>query len=59
MAIEIYKKQVYGNKHYYLKDKESAKLWERISGKKTIASKDMKNLRKWLEVEFKEVICPE
>ncbi len=55
MIIEYYKKNVYGNSLYYVKNIEIRKAVSRITGKATIDRYNIDDF-KYLGIEFVEVI---
>lgn len=58
-TLHYFKANKYGNNHYYLAETEAQIKWQRLTGRKTITKEDMKILKKWLQVEFQEVLAPE
>ena len=45
MIIEYFKKEVYGNTMYYVKDKDQREAIESLTGRRTINAKDIDVLR--------------
>ena len=55
MKIEYYKKNVYGNEHIYIKDKEISAIVHQLTAKKTINEADITALEA-LGHEFVQVL---
>ena len=55
MKIEYYKKNVYGNDYYYIKDVKIASAVQMLTGKKTISEMDKESLE-YLGCTFVQVI---
>jgi uncharacterized membrane-anchored protein len=54
--IEYYAKNVYGIERYYVKDEKTAKIFQAITGRKTLEAKDLHNFKE-LGIEFREVLA--
>ena len=59
LKIEYYRKDSYGNTHYYIKDKRTASLIRDLLHKPTITKPEMDILAHIFPVEFVQVITPE
>jgi len=53
--LEYYAKNVYGTERLYIKDEKTARIFQAITGRKTLEQKDLANF-KALGIEFKEVL---
>jgi hypothetical protein len=57
MTITFYRKDVYGNTLYYIASAEHATAFHKLTGKKTLTSRDM-NAFGAFGITFTEVINP-
>jgi transcriptional regulator CtsR len=57
--IEYYRKDAYGNTHYYVKPKLEAQRIQQLLGKKTITKEEMNIMSQLFKVEFVLVTTPE
>ena len=59
MKIEYYRKDAYGNIHYYIKPQLEAHRIQQLLGKKTITKEEMNIMSSLFSVEFILVTAPE
>jgi hypothetical protein len=59
MEIQYYRKDSYGNTHYYIKQPQEAKYIQQLLGKRTITKEDMTAFSKLFQVEFVQILAPE
>lgn len=59
VRIEYYRKDSFGNTHYYIKPKTTAYQLELLLNKKTISKGDIDILTRLFNVRFVQVLAPE
>ncbi len=59
VRIEYYRKDSYGNTHYYIKSNTTAHQLELLLNKKTINRGDIDILTRLFDVRFVQVLAPE
>lgn len=59
MRIEYFRKDSYGNTHYYIKDKVIASQIKSLLGKPTITKPEMDTITHLFKVEFVQALTPE
>ena len=59
MEIQYYRKDSYGNTHYYVKSKTTANQLELLLNKKTINRGDIDILTRHFDARFVQVLAPE
>lgn len=58
MIIKFYRKQVYGKQLRYIVDEIMAKLYENLTGEKTLTDSKEVIIKMMFGVEFEEVLPP-
>lgn len=59
LKIEFYRKDSFGNIHYYIKSKTKANEIELLLRKKTIGKGEMSVIQRLFDVQFIQVLAPE